>query len=277
MADDSNNDYEDFVIELGDHIAINTARYGVVRGKVYYRDIDLIRLMPDGVSDRLYDFPLIDGEFDPELGFKNAAWISKNPLPGFVEQHDLQVGQYFETFTADGQLGGVFKIEKVDINDDTIIASDESGAETDIPFGYVGIPLELPFAVIRVREPPAPIKEQPQDGSVGIRLDAEAEAALDSGVPSEDLRSMEEQTRAAAAIQDALEDGESATAAIGEDEELEIELVGLITLPEIEQQTISRPEQRIYPNSMQKQDALQDFTSFLTARQLQDTKQLRKI
>ncbi len=280
MASDSDknyNDSEEFVIELGDHIAINTARYGVVRGKVYYRDMDLIRIMPDGVSDRLYDFPLIDGEFDPELGFKTAAWISKNPLPGFVEQQDLQVGQYFETFTADGQLGAIFKIDKVDVNDDIIVATDESGSEIEIEFGYIGIPLDLPFAVMRVREAPASVSTPVQDNSVSIRIDADNEAALDSGVPAEDIRAMEEQTRVAAAIQDALDDGESAVAAVGDDEDLEIELVGLITLPEIEQQTVSRPEQRIYPNSMQKQDALQDFTSFLTARQLQDTKQLRKI
>ncbi len=83
-------DEQEFVFELGDTVALNTARYGVVIGKIYYRDGDLIRILPQGVSDRLYDFPLVDGEFSPELGFKDARWISKNPLPTFVEQQDLQ-------------------------------------------------------------------------------------------------------------------------------------------------------------------------------------------
>jgi hypothetical protein len=43
---------DDFVFELGDSVAINTARFGVVTGKIYYRDADLIRILPNGVSDR---------------------------------------------------------------------------------------------------------------------------------------------------------------------------------------------------------------------------------
>jgi hypothetical protein len=270
--------YEDYVFELGDHIAINTARYGIVKGFIYYRDMDLIRIMPDGVSDRLYDFSLDDGEFSKELGFKTASWISKNPLPSFVEQQDLQAGQHFETFTANGEPAGSYKIESVNIDDDTIVAEDESGAQTEITFGYIGIPLDLPFAVLRIREPPAESKASDDVTSYGINLNsdeaqAEKEAELGITVSSDFVRELEETTAQVAAIDDALEAGRP----VDDDDYEDVEIQDYVRLPVFEQ-TFEKPSAlRSYPEELQKSDALQDFTSFLSVKQQQDIRQLRKI
>ncbi len=271
--------YEDYVFELGDHIAINTARYGIVKGFIYYRDMDLIRIMPDGVSDRLYDFPLQDGEFDPELGFKTASWISKNPLPTFVEQQDLQVGQYFESFTANGEPAGTYKIESVNLDDDSIIAEDESGAQTEITFGYIGIPLDLPFAVLRTREPPAEDARAKEDiTSYGVNLNSDevqAEKEADQGitVSSDFIKDLEETTAQVAAIDDALEAGRP----VDDDDYEDVEIQDYVRLPVFEQAFEKPSALRSYPEELQKADALQDFTSFLTVKQQQDIRQLRKI
>lgn len=281
MAED-----EDFVFELGDTVAINTARYGVVIGRIYYRDGDLIRILPQGVSDRLYDFPLVDGEFTPELGFKDARWISKNPLVTFVEQQDLQAGQYFETFTANGEPSGTFKIISINVDDDEIVAEDESGAQTEVNFGYIGVPLDLPFAVIRVREPPASTANNNDDGSVGINIDAPAEPEepdfvqtakdeANNGIETsaDSIRQgLEDSTAAAAKATEALTTGEEL-----DDDEFEIKELGEIIVPTFEQQQVIPTTQRRYPDALQKADVLQDFTSLLTINQQQNPEELRKV
>ncbi len=278
-------DEQDFVFELGDLVALNTARYGVVIGHIYYRDGDLIRILPQGVSDRLYDFPLNeDGEFNSELGFKEARWISKNPLPTFVEQHDLQAGQYFETFTSNGEPGPTFKIKTVNVDDDEILAEDDTGAESEIQFGYIGIPLDLPFAVIRVREPPATTNNE-DDGSIGINIDKPrdtediyTQAAIDEAnngiATSADAitQNLEDSTAAAAKATEALTQGEEIA-----DDEFEIKELGEILVPVFEQQQVIPTTQRRYPDALQKADALQDFTSMLTIQQQQNPEELRKV
>ncbi len=266
---------DDFVFELGDSVAINTARFGVVTGKIYYRDADLIRILPNGVSDRLYDFPLVDGEFSPDLGFKAAEWFSKNPLPTFVEQQDLQAGQYFETFTADGELGPTFTIEQINVDDDIITVRDDTGAQFDIEFGYVGIPLDLPFAVLRVREPPAKVEDN-DDGMVGINIEkpsedvevAQQEANLGIETPLDKVTAgIEESTAAISAVQEALAEGD----------EIDLDVIGFVNVTEVEKHAVKPTADRVYPDNVQRQDALQDFTSFLTVKQQQDVKHLRRI
>lgn len=273
-------DVEDYVFELGDKVAINTARFGAVRGRIYYRDADLIRIMPDGVSDRLYDYPLKDESFVPELGFKTAEWISKATLDGFVNQQDLQAGQFFETFTADGEIGPTFRIDSVNVDDDSIVVIDDTGAETPIDFGYIGIPLDLPFAVIRVREPPTEAEiAAANDTSVSLNVDnieAQAEDEAYNSITTsldEVMAEMNEQTASAAAIDDARAEGQQL-----DEDDLEVEMVGYIHMQNApEKATIIPTYQRSYPDAMQRDDALQDFTSFLSVNQQRNVGQLRRI
>jgi hypothetical protein len=268
---------EDYVFELGDRVAINTARFGAVRGRIYYRDADLIRIMPDGVSDRLYDYPLKDEAFVPELGFKVAEWISKATLDGFVNQQDLQAGQFFETFTADGEIGPTFRIESVNVDDDSIIVKDDTGADVEIDFSYIGIPLDLPFAVIRVREPPTEAEvAAANDTSVSLNVDDQAEDEAYTGVTTgldSVIAEMNEQTASAAAIDEARAEGEAL-----DEGDLDVEMVGYIHMQNApEKAQIIPTYQRSYPDAMQRDDALQDFTSFLSINQQRNVSQLRRI
>jgi len=270
-------DAEDYVFELGDKVAINTARFGAVRGRIYYRDADLIRIMPDGVSDRLYDYPLKDEAFVPELGFKVAEWISKATLDGFVNQHDLQAGQFFETFTADGEIGPTFRIESVSVDDDSIIVKDDTGADVEIDFSYIGIPLDLPFAVIRVREQPTEAEiAAANDTSVSLNVDDQAEDEAYTGIATgldSVIAEMNEQTASAAAIDEARAEGEAF-----DEGDLVVEMVGYIHMQNApEKAQIIPTYQRSYPDAMQRDDALQDFTSFLSINQQRNVSQLRRI
>ncbi len=81
--------------QLGDRIIIDSNKYGRIVGKIYYRDYDYIKIMPDGVSDRLYTFPLIQSddngeEFDEELGVTAMYILEKRKLESFVKQQNLR-------------------------------------------------------------------------------------------------------------------------------------------------------------------------------------------
>lgn len=61
--------------------------------------------MPDGVSDRLYDFPLIDGGFDPDLGITDVV-VEKGPRTSFIELQGFRADQTLDVFTANGEPKG---------------------------------------------------------------------------------------------------------------------------------------------------------------------------
>ena len=94
-------------IELGDRVVIDS-NVGRTSGTVYYRSADLIRVLPDGVSNMLRDYPVEQTEqgeiFDETLGVKVAYVIEKRKFESFVEQRDLRLGQTVETITASGDI-----------------------------------------------------------------------------------------------------------------------------------------------------------------------------
>ena len=57
--------------ELGDRVYIEGGRLNDTRGRIYYMDDDLIRILPEGAPDRLVDIPLVDGDFADDLGIEN--------------------------------------------------------------------------------------------------------------------------------------------------------------------------------------------------------------
>lgn len=265
---------EDQVIELGDTYTFWSKQYGELTGQIYYRSEDLIRVLPEGVANRLYDFPLIDNDFDPEFEFGDPPYAlnKKHILEGFVQQQDLQAGQYVETFTADGDRAGRYFIKAVDPEADTALFVDETGADLPVmEFGYIGIPLEAPFAVMSAtaEEPPAPEAEAEVDV-----LEAQAQAEAESGVATP--------ADAVAAIPVPETDGEGGApegtpAPLDEEGEIDLEFAGSILLPTKEQAVILPTEQRVYPDVVQKSDALQDFTTLLNVKEQQDVRELRRI
>ena len=60
-----------YILELGDRVLIDSTAFGRTVGRIYYRDGDLIRIMPDGVTNMLQDYPRIytgdEDKFDDDL------------------------------------------------------------------------------------------------------------------------------------------------------------------------------------------------------------------
>ncbi len=275
---------EPYVFELGDTVIIKSKYYGTVRGKVYYRDADLIRILPEDAGNRLYNYALVDGEFDPALKVRKYMYESKAVVDSFVQQHDLHAGQLIETFSEDGEPTGEYSITEVDEENDRITIKDSTDAVTEVDFSYIGIPLDLPFAIIRAREPPAEDEEEDEESedeegaTIRVAEDSALEGDLERQVEDEaDARvelpadavaaDLESKTAARAALESAV---------VGDDE-FDLEFTGYITLPAREQAVLIPEVQRVYPDNIQKADALQDFTTFLTAKEQQDMKQLRRI
>jgi hypothetical protein len=254
----------DYVIELGDYITIDNTRYGAVKGTVYYRDENLIRVMPEGVSDRVYDFRLEDGDFADEYGVREVILHRKHLLDSFVRLQDLRVGQTLETFTADGEHGPTFRIIAVDEEADAIEVEDTEGGRMTITYDYTGIPLDIGFTVMRSRETVAelPVAEETAEGE-----DTVAAADVMTQIP-EVAEALEEDE-----VPDDM--GEEGAAEPAEDTEFDLEVVGVITIPvAIEIQDIPSSEQT-YPDAVQKADALNDIIMRLTQAEQNDAKKLR--
>jgi hypothetical protein len=144
-------------IELGDTIMIEGGRLDRTRGRIYFMDDNLIRILPDGVSDSLKDIPLIDENPDPELGIEGIVILRKAPTHSFVHLLDIRPEQIVTTFTATGEPGPKFTVVSVDEEKDAILLMDETEATVEPIDPFVGIKRDMGFAVMRVNEPPKPV------------------------------------------------------------------------------------------------------------------------
>ncbi len=237
-------------IQLGDRIVIDSKKYGGrTIGTVYYRSLDLIRIKPDGVSNRLHDFELEQTEdeelFKEDDGVTSVYIIEKRIYESFVEQQDFRINQLIDTFDSNGDLYNTYKIIKVDKDNDYIKIHeiDDKDNEYDVEFNFIGIEPDEDFIMISIRQ------------LVG----------LDEKVPSnnEVIASLEEKE------QENQEDIE--------EEEDGIEVIGFIevTKPKIFKEAATY-EQRI-PDSLQKIDALNDFITSLDPTLQKDPKAIRAV
>ena len=143
---------DDSSFELGDTVHILGGQLDGTRGRIYYLDETLLRILPTGVTDRLIDIPIIDGDFDPSLEIEQCFNIEKHTNPAFVAQIDAHVGQIAQTFNSAGTPGPTYKIKAINETTDSIVLEDEVGGELPVEFDFNGIPLDMPFAVIRPRQ-----------------------------------------------------------------------------------------------------------------------------
>jgi hypothetical protein len=146
---------------LGDTIVIIGGRLNKTKGKLYEISEDRFSLLPSGATDRLIKIPLVDGSPDPELGISEVKILKKSPSPSFIHLIDLRAGQGVETFLEGSITGPVFKVISVNEDDDSAVFEDEAGGQTEIVFGFNGIPRELGYEVMRTKESPAPEQEAP--------------------------------------------------------------------------------------------------------------------
>ena len=141
-------------IGLGDTIMIEGGRLDRTRGRIYFMDDDLIRILPDGVSDSLKDIPLLEDNPDPELGIEGIVLIKKAASASFVHLLDIRPDQIVTTFTSVGEPGPKFTVVSVDEEKDAVLLKDETEATLQPIEPYVGIRRDMNFAVMRVNEAP---------------------------------------------------------------------------------------------------------------------------
>ena len=168
---------EEPVIELGDRIRIIGGKYDRTTGKVLYRTESELHIIPDGLTNQVIEFELTEEGFDPALEIEGVEILQKRKKPTLVEILDLRVGQDLETFSADGETNTKYRIVSVDPETDTITINNEAEGDLVIPFGFKGIPKELPFRVIRGRQPQEITTQQGQEDLEGLEDTEGAEGA----------------------------------------------------------------------------------------------------
>jgi hypothetical protein len=240
---------DDMEIFLGDRVRIYSKKYGKVEGYVYYLDFTrMLRVLPYGVSNMVYEFPLeqvgVDPDGDPEYDFEESLGVDqapellgKGPRVGFAKWLNFQVGQDLETINKKGDISSTFTITNIDYENDRIrVKIQEEGRELDIDFNEKGYEDEAhdgetKEVIIRVKVQP----EEPSD-----------ELIMDQNVSAENLQQAQEDLE-----ENFLE------------ENIEFEIKGTfeVTAPT---QMIDQPEyERVYPEIQQKNEMLEDLLSIL--------------
>lgn len=166
---------EEPVLELGDRIRINGGKYDKTTGRIVYRSEDEIHIIPDGLTNRVIELALTEEGFDSSLEVESVEILQKRVKPDLVNILDLRVGQDLETFNSEGEPLTKYRIVKVDPETDMITVNNEDEGDVIIPLGFKGIPKEMPFRVIRGRQPSeliAPLNEE-EDGEEEEVLDQE--------------------------------------------------------------------------------------------------------
>lgn len=152
-------DIEEPIIELGDRIRIYGGKYDKLTGRVIYRTQDELHIIPDGLTNNAIEFLLTEEGFTPESGVESVEILQKRKKLGLIDILDLNVDQILETFGPDGEALSKYTITKLIPEEDTIVVENEDDGEVTIPFGFRGVPKELPFRVIRSRQAPAKIED----------------------------------------------------------------------------------------------------------------------
>ena len=239
---------------IGDRIQIETKTLGRVIGKIYYLDEDLLRILPDGVSNRLYDFPITAEGIDPQIGVTEIL-TEPTTIPSFIEQNRLRVGAKIDTFTAEGDARASYIVEALDPDADSVILVDEAGDRQEVNFNFTGIPRDLPFEVLRV----ATADESQENNTKEIQ---EGEEGKEGEGEGEGEREGEEG-----------EEGEGERNTQENDEEI----LGEIDIPIFAEVSDIPVAQRIYPESLQKNSLFVDLLTLLDAPSQKNPLILRQV
>ena len=148
------------IIELGDRIRLYGGKHDKTSGRVIYRTVDELHIMPDGLTNNALEFPLTEEGFYPDTGIESVEILQKRKKPGIIDILDLNVDQLLETFGTNGEPLATYTITRLVPEEDTIYATNEDTGEIAIPFGFRGIPKDLPFRVVRSRQAPAKVPEE---------------------------------------------------------------------------------------------------------------------
>ena len=245
------------ILELGDRVLIDSTLYGRVVGTIYYRDGLLIRILPDGITDRLYDFPRIytdeDDKFIDDIGVSASYVLEKAKLDGFANQHSLFAGQVFETIGESGIVNKYFRVTEFNTDEDSINIVDENDDASTIIFGFVGIPIDHPYSIIRIRSPP----EMPET-DIDTLPDVRQEKDIPTTTPD-------------------LEPSAEDIIAPPQPKKPTIRIIGVVNVPKMEILHEAKVHEKVYPDSVQKVDALNDFINMLDPVAQKDKNALRAV
>jgi hypothetical protein len=226
------------ILQLGDTLIVLGGTLAGTRGKVYFVNDELIRIMPLGVSNTLIDIPIVDNDFDPSLdiGDGDIKYV-KGTLtpPSFVNLQNFRAGQLIEAFK-DGKLVNKYILNLVNEAEDSIILIDENEEQFKVDFNFQGIPFDLPFDVLRGREIPQEVKEEE------IVEDIENLAEESGPNVLEDLEFFEE--------------------------EVVVEKAGIEEIPSAK---------RNYPDTVQRSDMIQEFIRLLPTQSQKNENKLKAI
>ena len=244
------------VLELGDRVVIKSDRYGEVVGTIYYRSGDLIRVLPDGLSNTLINFPRTeDDEFDPELGVTESIILKKHIHDEFIKQQDFRVGQRVQGIDEKGEKGALYTIIGLDEAEDSIILQEEDdNVNVPVEFSGVGIPEDAPFVILRIVGLVEKQQQQQQQPGAELLID-EKEAAIRA---SEQEQGQEEEQEA------------------GEDEEYQIDVIGQVVIPVYASLKEIKTSRQTIPDALQKVDAINDFINIYEPRLQKDPRILRE-
>lgn len=241
-AAEQSTDEDENALFVGDTIQVKTKTRGVIRGMIYYIDEKLIRIMPEGSSDRLVDIPLPDEETDDadiiDLAYNNG------PRSSFVELLALRSGLTIHTYKADGTPLKDYTIDIVNQSADSIRIHDETGAVQTVDFNYTGIPRDVGFDVLMVKS------YEPEGGD---------EINIANNLDSSIVNSAEEEE----------ENGEEVVIDVREFAELEA--------PQIQTFSKVRSSEAIYPEIVQKNEFLNNLISILEPDQQTNQQVIRKL
>jgi hypothetical protein len=137
-------------LHIGNTIAIVSEAHGLTVGRVTYRDIGMVRVIPQEASDRAIEFPMTeDGTaFVPELGVSTIEIIETQESDYFADTLGARPGDILEFFTLNGDEAAPSGVVEEVIKSET----KDSIRLTDgrlLKFRGRGPP--APIAVIRVR------------------------------------------------------------------------------------------------------------------------------
>ena len=208
---------EDFYLELGDIIKINAPDNSDLDDKTFYIDyLDENRatiIDPDTLGEFVLD--ILDGQFTDE-SIKSIEILSRPEEVGYARQNGLTTGAWISI-----QFGGEVPLtvngQITDLEKDMIeITTYGDNKKIYIDFGYKGIPLDLPIENIRAFEPPAQKQDIPD-------LEISPEAQEDEDIEGEDVMDIQPVIDVKADLKQVLLDADAVS--FGEELEAITELV----------------------------------------------------
>ena len=225
-------------LHIGNLIGILSDAYGYTVGRVVYRDLEMVRIMPQEASDRALEFPLADGgaTFVPELGVGTVELLEIQPSDYYVDFLGARPGEILEFFTTEGaEAAPSGEVEEVikSKSKDSIKLKDGRILK------FRGIGPQEPIAVIRVRTA------------------GNLPAAVAAGAAGEDVAASAQQAQQA---------------------QRQTEMAALLrsVLPAATVEVIPTAE-RSYPDSMQREDMFQDLLAAVSEKKRTNQRRVRAI